>query len=801
LPLNRSELVIFDCDGVLVDSEPISIGVLLELIAEAGGDIGEAVAYERFLGRSVATINGLLRDEFGLVIGDAEIERMRAAIFRRFREELKPIPGIRETLMRLEGKRAVASSSQLDRIRLSLEVTGLGDLLEPHIYSASMVARGKPAPDLFLHVAHDMGVAPGNCTVIEDSPAGIAAAKAAGMRVFGFAGGAHAGGAGLAAALEKARPDLIFDDMRRLPELLGESGGALSPLEGEMSAKPTEGVTSEGTAIAPRIAEVTPSGRFAAISPSRGERTPASQYVCAVDVGTGSARAGILDAGGRLAGRGEHPIVMNRPRPGHAEHDSEDVWRAVCRAVQGALAASRVDPADVAGISFDATCSLVVRDLAGAQLGVSTAGGERWDTIVWLDHRALAEADACTATGHAVLGHLGGVMSPEMQTPKLMWIRKNLPDVWSRAGFFFDLADFLTWKASGSNARSQCTLACKWTYLAHEEPGWRQDFFNTVGIGDMLARGGLPERASLAGTDLGPLTPQAAAALGLTTGCRVGVGLVDAYAGTLGVLAGFAGDPATVDRHLALIAGTSSCVMAMAPEPRSFAGVWGPYFGVTLPELWMCEGGQSATGALLDHLIRWHAAGGEPDAAMHGRIAARIMELKAAEGPDFAGRLHVLPDFHGNRSPLADPHAVGVVSGLTLDASFDSLCRLYWRSAVGIALGVRHILDALNERGFLIDTLHVTGGHTRNPLLMELYADATGCAVVEPQAPDAVLLGTAMLAATAGGIYPDLASACAAMQQGGVARMPNPAARARFDRDYRIFLEMHRQRRVLDAMR
>src|SRR5690606_8948462 len=130
--------------------------------------------------------------------------------------------------------------------------------------------------------------------------------------------------------------------------------------------------------------------------------------------------------------------------------------------------------------------------------------------------------------------------------------------------------------------------------------------------------------------------------------------------------------------------------------------------------------------ALLDHLIRWHGAGGEPDAARHRAIIARIAELRAAE-PELAPRLHVLPDFHGNRSPLGDPQALGVISGLTLDSDFDSLCRLYWRAAVAIALGVRHILETLNGRGYAIDTLLVTGGHTRNPLLMELYADATGC--------------------------------------------------------------------------
>src|SRR5262249_8752293 len=178
----------------------------------------------------------------------------------------------------------------------------------------------------------------------------------------------------------------------------------------------------------------------------------------------------------------------------------------------------------------------------------------------------------------------------------------------------------------------------------------------------------------------------------------------------------------------------------------------------------------------------------------------RIMELRRRDGPDLAGRLHVLPDFHGNRSPLADPHAVGVISGLTLDASFDSLCKVYWRSAVSIALGVRHILKTLNARGYGIDTLHVTGGHLKNRLLMQLYADAAGCTVVEPATEDAVLVGTGMVAATAAGLYPSLVAAAEGMRQDTTQRRPDPAARSRFDRDYAIFLKMHQHRRELDAI-
>ena len=519
-----------------------------------------------------------------------------------------------------------------------------------------------------------------------------------------------------------------------------------------------------------------------------------------VDVGTGSARAGVFTPDGRLLGRSENPIAMRRTDANFAEHDSEDIWAAVCAAVREAVAASSAAPADVVGIAFDATCSLVVRDANGAPVTVASDGQDRWDTIVWLDHRALEEADECTRTGHEVLHYAGGVMSPEMEVPKLMWLKRHLPQSWARAGQMFDLADFLSWKATGSLARSQSTLTCKWTYLGHADQKWRHDFLARVGLDDLIEKAALPDLASPVGADLGPLTASAAVQLGLTTACRVGAGLIDAHAGALGVLGAFTADVDTIDRHLALIAGTSSCVMALSAEDRPTNGVWGPYFGAVLPGVWLNEGGQSATGALLDHIIRWHGAGGEPTREKHLAICRRVMELRATEGLALAGRLHVLPDFHGNRSPLGDPFARGVISGLTLDSDFDSLCRLYWRTCVSIALGVRHILETLNTRGYSIDTLHITGGHTRNPLLMELYADATFCTVVEPSTPDATLLGMAMVAANAAGLHASLDQACLAMQQGGTARAPNPAARSQFDRDYAIFLEMLRQRQTIDAL-
>jgi HAD superfamily hydrolase (TIGR01509 family) len=214
------DLVIFDCDGVLVDSEPIAVSVLCDIITNAGHPIDEQIAYDLFLGRSMTTISQTIADRFGLDFAGQHLEMTREMMSTRFRAELRAIAGIRETLEAISHRRCVASSSRPERIQMSLEITGLLDLLSPHIFSATMVKHGKPAPDLFLHAASSMGTDPARCLVIEDSPAGIRAAKAAGMRVYGFAGGSHAKAGGLHAAFDELKPDVVFDDMRLLPELL-----------------------------------------------------------------------------------------------------------------------------------------------------------------------------------------------------------------------------------------------------------------------------------------------------------------------------------------------------------------------------------------------------------------------------------------------------------------------------------------------------------------------------------------------------------------------------------------------------
>lgn len=220
----NGKLVIFDCDGVLVDSEPISFAVLREMLADAGLTFSESWAYENFLGKSMASITAMIAREHSLMLDDTALASMRGRLYERFEAELQPVHGVSELLADFPFAHCVASSSQLERIRLCLTKTGLIDYFEPNIFSSSMVANGKPAPDLFLHAARAMGVSPRNCIVIEDSPAGIRAAKAAGMTAFAFTGASHAIASNLLPSVESLKPAAIFDDMAQLPALIAATG-------------------------------------------------------------------------------------------------------------------------------------------------------------------------------------------------------------------------------------------------------------------------------------------------------------------------------------------------------------------------------------------------------------------------------------------------------------------------------------------------------------------------------------------------------------------------------------------------
>lgn len=213
-------LLIFDCDGVLVDSEVIAFDVLAQMLTELGLPMSFAESRRRFMGRRTGDVLAEIEKELGHPIALDTGARMKAALFARLRNDLKPVAGVAAAIARVPRPICVASSSPPDRIALSLEVTGLAALFGTHVFSAEQVAHGKPAPDLFLLAAKSMGVPPQDAIVIEDSPAGVTAARSAGMGIIGFAGASHADGA-LIAALREAGAENVITDMADLPAAIG----------------------------------------------------------------------------------------------------------------------------------------------------------------------------------------------------------------------------------------------------------------------------------------------------------------------------------------------------------------------------------------------------------------------------------------------------------------------------------------------------------------------------------------------------------------------------------------------------
>jgi HAD superfamily hydrolase (TIGR01509 family) len=207
------QLIIFDCDGVLVNSEPISNRIMAEVLGESGLPIGIESCYEHLMGRTMSDCVRILESTFGHTVDADFAETVRRRTLEALREEVLPIPGIATALDRIPVPVCVASSGQLVKMRTTLKKTGLLARFEGRMFSAAGGMRGKPHPDIFLHAAEALGVEPIACAVVEDTPVGVEAGVAAGMTVYGYA-----------AASDPARLEAcgarVFSDMGQLPELL-----------------------------------------------------------------------------------------------------------------------------------------------------------------------------------------------------------------------------------------------------------------------------------------------------------------------------------------------------------------------------------------------------------------------------------------------------------------------------------------------------------------------------------------------------------------------------------------------------
>jgi len=537
------------------------------------------------------------------------------------------------------------------------------------------------------------------------------------------------------------------------------------------------------------------------------------QAYIGVDVGTTSTRAGVFDEAGNLLATARHPIRIWHEAGDIVEQSSSDIWDACAKSVRAAVAEAAIVPEAVKGIGFDATCSLVVLGKDGEPVTVSASGDRQRNVIVWMDHRATTEARLINETEDDVLRYVGGSISPEMEMPKLLWLKRHLRQSFDAAGHFFDLADYLTWRATGSLQRSTCTVTCKWNYLAHDGGGWSAPYFQRIGLSEFVAEKYIRIGTEIVapGTRLGSgLTRTAASDLGLAPGTPVGASLIDAHAGGIGAIGGRDGSGGTADvcDRLAYIMGTSACIMATTTEPCFVPGVWGPYYSGMVPDFWLNEGGQSAAGAAIDHLLKSHAGYVEASAvarkdgldiidSLEKRIIARAGD--ASKAALLARDIHVLPEFIGNRSPYADPDTRAVIAGLDLDTDIGAMERLFIAGLCGLAYGLAEVIEAFAAHGVHSSIMIMGGGASRSPLVRQIMADTTGLTVALPQTKEPVLLGAAMLGAVAGGGFVSIGETMAKMSALGRLSEPTAPGMAEFHsrkrKAYKLLREVDRSSR------
>jgi FGGY-family pentulose kinase len=320
---------------------------------------------------------------------------------------------------------------------------------------------------------------------------------------------------------------------------------------------------------------------------------------------------------------------------------------------------------------------------------------------------------------------------------------------------------------------------------------------------DLLTKNKIGTVIQPMGAHVGNLTGESAGELGLTTDTRVAVGIIDAHAGGLGVLGlGFDSIPrsSALEQVLTLIGGTSSCHMAVCRKPRFIPGVWGPYYSAMIPGMWLTEGGQSATGSLLDYIMRESSEypalrqrAADLQTTEYDYLNTAVKEIQRREDcePEITKEINVLPYFHGNRAPRADPTLRGIIAGVTLDNSVETLARRYYATMQAIAYGTRHIIEAMNGKGYRIKRIHACGGGTKNPLWLQEHADITGCEILLPRESEAVLLGSAMLAAVGAGRYGSVSEAAFTMSATGERYRPRKKYAAYHNAKYRVFKNMY----------
>ncbi len=474
-------------------------------------------------------------------------------------------------------------------------------------------------------------------------------------------------------------------------------------------------------------------------------------YVIGIDGGTESLRAHVFDLAGRPRGVGRAPYVTAFPAPGRAEQNPDDWWHAAGVAVRLALETARVPADAVLAVTCATTsCTVVALDRTGRPLR---------PCLLWMDVRAHAEAAEVAATGDPALrlNNAGaGPVSPEWMIPKALWLKRHQPDIWAKAAMVGEYQDFLTLRMTGRWAGSLNNATMRWHYQT-PHGGWPDSLLDRLDLADLRRR--WPAELVAPGRVIGPLTPDAAAHLGLRAGTPVVQGGADAFIGMVGLGVRAPGE-------LALITGSSHLQLGVAAHPLHAPGIWGSYMDCVYPGRPIVEGGQTSTGSVIAWFKRSFAE----------HLDFATLNAQAAALPPGADGLLAVEHFQGNRTPHTDALARGAITGLSLG---HTPAHVYRALIEGICLGTRAIVESFGD-AFAARRIVVAGGATRSDFWLQVHADTLGLPLELTEETEACALGAAILAAHGAGQFASIDDACAAMVRTARVVEPDMAAHAAF---------------------
>lgn len=493
----------------------------------------------------------------------------------------------------------------------------------------------------------------------------------------------------------------------------------------------------------------------------------AAPLTLGIDIGTQSLRAGVFDLTGRALGFGVEPIETTHPRPSWAEQEVEPWWRAARTAVPLALTKAGATPEQIVGIGLDATACTVVACMAD--------GTPLRPALLWMDQRSHREAGEISQSDDSILRYVSGVVSPEWMLPKALWLKRNEPATFAKAERIVECVDWFMHRLTGDWTLSLNNVTVKWDY-ARPDGGWSDKLLEKAGLQELKEK--WPREIVPLGKGNGKLSAKAAADLGLPAGVPVAQGGIDAYLGMLGL-------GAVGDGDLAIVMGSSTCHLAQSRREIFGSGLLGCFPDATVEGLFTLEGGQTATGSIVDWFRRHFAGNEQAEADRLGKSVFEILDAKAGAVPPGSDGLVCLDYWQGARCPRKDPLARGTIWGLTLSHGSGHVLRSIYEAT---ALGTRHLLEDAERHGFKASRLFAGGGGAKSRLWMKIHADALDQAIHLPAETEACALGAAMVAAVHAGLYPDLDEAARQMVRVADVIEPDPATRGAYDEVFGRYL-------------